>query len=533
MIELNHPPILDLITGTKTSHHGLPWGVGYLLQGPLKISNSGDTLKFLIPSYSWKAIPQQGNPFNRIRGPSNDRCMVIIQNLLEKVMGNRGSKLVIPSNVGIAIKEQRVDGIGLNQKSSDLRSRCILLGFEKNRWVRILSKQINKKRYYTTVARGAITNPLNISPWFFTGFADAEGSFSILIQANSQHATGWRVKPLFTIGLNKRDMEILKDIQSFLGIGKIHVHGKESIQSVRRYSSLTSSQLNPWFVTGFADGESSFSLFVMKSSRVKTGWVISASFQIGLDASDKGLLEQIQSFFGVGKIQKGEKNIYRYMVTRPKELRVIIDHFYLYPLISKKRINFEFFKVAVDLISRKEHLTMEGVNKIATIKASMNLGLSTELKVAFPDSVPLPSPVLDVNSEIKDPNWLSGFTCAEGCFYITLKKTGSNNYVGLKFQITQHIKDEKLLKDIISYLGCGRYEINKVEAGNYLCKNFGDINEKILPFFSRYPLVGVKSANFADFCKAAEIMKTKAHLTEGGLNEIIKIKSGMNKKRVS
>lgn len=192
-----------------------------------------------------------------------------------------------------------------------------------------------------------------------------------------------------------------------------------------------------------------------------------------------------------------------------------------------------FFKVAVDLISRKEHLTMEGVNKIATIKASMNLGLSTELKVAFPDSVPLPSPVLDVNSEIKDPNWLSGFTCAEGCFYITLKKTGSNNYVGLKFQITQHIKDEKLLKDIISYLGCGRYEINKVEAGNYLCKNFGDINEKILPFFSRYPLVGVKSANFADFCKAAEIMKTKAHLTEGGLNEIIKIKSGMNKKRVS
>lgn len=68
--------------------------------------------------------------------------------------------------------------------------------------------------------------------------------------------------------------------------------------------------------------------------------MISASFQIGLDASDKGLLEQIQSFFGVGKIKKGEKNIYRYMVTRPKELRVIIDHFDLYPLISKKRINF-------------------------------------------------------------------------------------------------------------------------------------------------------------------------------------------------
>lgn len=36
------------------------------------------------------------------------------------------------------------------------------------------------------------------------------------------------------------------------------------------------------------------------------------------------------------------------------------------------------------LIQNKEHLTIEGVNKIVAIKASMNLGLSDELKVAFP-----------------------------------------------------------------------------------------------------------------------------------------------------
>ena len=70
-------------------------------------------------------------------------------------------------------------------------------------------------------------------------------------------------------------------------------------------------------------------------------------------------------------------------------------------------------------------------------------------------------------------------------------------------------------------------------AGNYSCTKFNDLHEKILPFFRKYPLIGVKSLNFADWCKAMEIIKTKAHLTEEGFNEILKIKEGMNKKRVS
>ena len=47
-----------------------------------KLSNSGDTLKLLIPSYSWKAIS----------GWINHSCMVISQKITEKEMGNRGSK---------------------------------------------------------------------------------------------------------------------------------------------------------------------------------------------------------------------------------------------------------------------------------------------------------------------------------------------------------------------------------------------------------------------------------------------------------
>ena len=42
----------------------------------------------------------------------------------------------------------------------------------------------------------------------------------------------------------------------------------------------------------------------------------------------------------------------------------------------------------IDLMSRKEHLTIEGLHKIVAIKASLNLGLSEELKVAFTNVIP-------------------------------------------------------------------------------------------------------------------------------------------------
>lgn len=81
------------------------------------------------------------------------------------------------------------------------------------------------------------------------------------------------------------------------------------------------------------------------------------------------------------------------------------------------------------MIQLKEHLTMDGLEKIVAIKASINRGLSDELKAAFPGPpqnflgyvIPVKRPIvtLPVGCEVKkifDPNWLAGFTSAEGCF---------------------------------------------------------------------------------------------------------------------
>ena len=47
----------------------------------------------------------------------------------------------------------------------------------------------------------------------------------------------------------------------------------------------------------------------------------------------------------------------------------------------------------------------------------------------------------------------------------------------------------------------------------------------------KYPLQGVKLKNFGAIKKVALLMQNKAHLTSEGLEEIRKIKSGMNKQR--
>jgi hypothetical protein len=85
----------------------------------------------------------------------------------------------------------------------------------------------------------------------------------------------------------------------------------------------------------------------------------------------------------------------KYYVQSIKDLAIIIDHFDKYPLITQKRADYEIFKQVFYLISRKEHLTMEGLNKIVAIKASINKGLSSELKAAFPLITPVQRPKVE------------------------------------------------------------------------------------------------------------------------------------------
>lgn len=179
-----------------------------------------------------------------------------------------------------------------------------------------------------------------------------------------------------------------------------------------------------------------------------------------------------------------------------------------------------------------EHLTIEGLQKIINIRASLNKGLTTSLLEAFPNSIPFPRLPVPLNNAKLHPQWIAGFTSGDGCFKISIRhsnlyKAGST--IVLLFVLTLHIRDELLLKSFIDFFECGHtYSyLNYIE---FRCQSFKDNYEKIIPFFSKYPLLG-QVQDFKDWVKVAEMIQSKEHLTNEGLDQISQIKVRMNRGR--
>jgi len=308
-------------------------------------------------------------------------------------------------------------------------------------------------------------------------------------------------------------------------------------QLCRTYSSYPSiSSLNPYFITGIADAESSFSISIAKNAKLKTGWRVKASFEIGLNTKDSLILFQIKEFFGgIGSFRKDTKNdALKFSVNSLKDLiTIIIPHFKKYPLLTQKAADFLFFSQIIELMNNGEHLTLQGLENIISIKASMNKGLSNIIKENFSNIIPVKRPLIQTN-EIPDPNWISGFVCGDGNFDVLIREaqnlTGSR--VSLRFRITQHERDIELLKLIIKYFDAGILE-KDVRDPNYnlVIGKFSDINTKITSFFKKYPICGIKQLDFLDWCRIVDLINLGSHLTKEGLEEIKKLKSGMNKGR--
>nr|QID02896.1 hypothetical protein [Orbilia oligospora] len=308
--------------------------------------------------------------------------------------------------------------------------------------------------------------------------------------------------------------------------------------SFKLYSSLSESNLSLKnldnnYVAGFSDGESSFSVSVLKNKGSKIGWKVLARFVICLHKKDLDLLKRIQfSFGGIGSIYiKESHSVAYYTVNSVSDLtNVIIPFFFKNLLLTNKRADFILFNQIIELINQNEHFCMEGLQKILNIKASINIGLSLELKEGFPATKPVSRPIVD--KSLINPWWLAGFIDGEGCFLISIRE--SNIYkvgyqVTLIFQISQHLRDLELMTRIVEYLQAGRLIHRKNHPlVVYTVTKFSDIEEKIIPFLEKYRLQGVKRLEFENWRKAALIIKEKGHLTNKGINEIKKIKEKMN-----
>jgi hypothetical protein len=381
----------------------------------------------------------------------------------EREMGYRGSKSEnnIPQPKLISVKEQRVDG-SYCVKSNFMQLRCTLTGFERNYPVKIPSKQLSI-RSFSNSSLNCLTK-IELNPWFISGFTDAEGCFSIKIQPNAKLKTKWRVRPVFSITLHKKDLS---------------------------------------------------------------------------------LLEAIKKNLGVGKISKSEKKAITYAVDSIKDIPIILNHFDNYPLITHKLSDYLIFKQCFEIIKQGEHLTETGLLEILSLKSNLNLGLPNKLKKIFPRLAIKNRPKY-VFKGIPDPFWLSGFTSGDGTFHIVFRKSNNNSGVFARFSIHLHIRELEVLNGILNYLNSNKDDNSKcvniknkkiyisltAKSANLQISKFTDIVNIIIPFFNKYPILGIKSLDYLDFKKVCEIVKTKEHLKSPSVfKQILKIRSGMNLNR--
>lgn len=84
---------------------------------------------------------------------------------------------------------------------------CKLMRYNTN----FINKVLKKKFFSTNVDK--------LNPNWLTGFVDAEGCFSIIIEISNSLT---KVKTSFEINLHEKDKDILYKIKSFFGVGAVY-----------------------------------------------------------------------------------------------------------------------------------------------------------------------------------------------------------------------------------------------------------------------------------------------------------------------
>lgn len=117
--------------------------------------------------------------------------------------------------------------------------------------------------------------------------------------------------------------------------------------------------LDPWYVTGFVDGEGCFCLIInTENKQRKNGlavycyWIV--DFSIHLRSDDKFILEKIKKFFGAGKLNLvNGKNFIHFNVRERKDITTkILPHFDKYPLRAKKLADYLLWREAVLILEK-------------------------------------------------------------------------------------------------------------------------------------------------------------------------------------
>lgn len=131
--------------------------------------------------------------------------------------------------------------------------------------------------------------------------------------------------------------------------------------------------LNAQWVVGFVDGEGCFHIGINKNQEMRFGLQVLPEFTVVQHEVDQQVLYALKDYFGCGVVRKNHGTRLSYRVRGHENLlHKILPFFENHELKTRKRIDFTKFRKVVLLMEKKEHLTLDGIDKIRKIKTSMN-----------------------------------------------------------------------------------------------------------------------------------------------------------------
>jgi hypothetical protein len=254
-------------------------------------------------------------------------------------------------------------------------------------------------------------------------------------------------------------------------------------------------ELTDEWIVGCVDGDGCFKIVKTSSNEKRYCFVISQ------DKRSVDVLYALKKKFGCGSVNKAGGNMREYRVTKKEELaKVILPFFERHPLKTEKWHDFRLF--FEELTGREPSAGLHSNNMVSN-----------------------PNQVHEITRD-----WLVGFSDAESCFYVSMVK----NYPRPQFVVGLHPKDRKILETIQKFLNCGTvyvkqpknasstivYQVSSMKGFKTIIQTFTTVTNRVL-------LKTTKRISFLKFKRIIRLIQDKKHLTEEGIDEILKIrKSG-------
>lgn len=314
--------------------------------------------------------------------------------------------------------------------------------------------------------------------------------------------------------------------------------------------SRINESLKPWQVTGLADGEGAFVCTISETGKGVTGKSVSLEFKVTQKSHSSGILYELQEFFNCGSvvIDNRETDTKKYRVkSLDSILEKIIPHFETYPCLTSKYLNFREWKEIALIMKNKEHLTIEGINKIIGLSSKMNKARSFEDKYNYCKTslgmTSLPNGEIDIKYDLP-AHWVQTYLTGESMFYTYLaeKKSRGIVYQGCdsSLELGQNSHDVAILLSLKKFFNGGyikpKYNYDDLceclksrSLNRYILRN----TDTIIQFVDKYPMLTRKQLDYLDWKRIVELKSTGHHKTEEGLALIKEIISKVNSGRES